>query len=147
MNIKENSFGDPTALPPGMFYKDLPMRRNVADASDERRGKSRFPLRCELRYKLVRDGALVQSGSGETMNIGSGGVWFTVESDVKVGAFVQLAISWPVLLDQACPIRLIVFGRVLRTGAGACACTIDKYEFRTRARVMPLAMPAFRRHA
>jgi hypothetical protein len=85
----------------------------------------------------VKDGASVRSGSGESINIGSGGVWFSVENDVAVGAFVQLSISWPVLLDQACPMRLIVFGRVLRGGSGACACTIDKYEFRTQARVVP----------
>jgi hypothetical protein len=119
-----------------MLWKDTPMQSKPKDTPDERRGKFRFPMHRELRYKLVKDGALVQSGAGETINIGSGGVWFSVESEVAVGAFIQLSISWPVLLDQSCPMRLIVFGRVLRSGSGACACSIDKYEFRTQARVM-----------
>jgi hypothetical protein len=32
--------------------------------------------------------------------------------------------------------RLVVFGRVVRTQPGFCACTVDKYEFRTQARTI-----------
>jgi hypothetical protein len=104
--------------------------------SDERRGKFRFPLRREVRYKVTKDGAILDSGDGQTTNIGSGGVAFTVERDIEPGTLIQLSISWPVLLDKACPMRLVVFGRVLRAGSGACACTIDKYEFRTQSRIL-----------
>lgn len=100
----------------------------------ERRGKCRFPLQRELRYKVLRDGASKEGGNGETYNIGSGGVFFTVDRDLPRGALIELSISWPVLLDDSCPVRLIVFGRVLRGGRGHCACTVDKYEFRTQAR-------------
>jgi hypothetical protein len=31
--------------------------------------------------------------------------------------------------------RLIAFGRVLRSEGGLTACTIDKYEFRTQGRI------------
>jgi hypothetical protein len=114
----------------------MPMQKKTLETSDERRVKFRFPMQRELRYKLYKDGAVLQSGTGETINIGSGGVWFSVEGEVAVGTFVQLSISWPVLLDQSCPMRLIIFGRAVRGGSGTCACTIDKYEFRTQARVM-----------
>ena len=119
-----------------MFWKDTPMHKKTV-TSDERRGKFRFPMHRELRYKLLKDGAVVQSGIGETINIGSGGVSFTADRELEAGTFVQLSISWPVLLDQSCPMRLIIFGRVLRSGEGASACTIDKYEFRTQARAVP----------
>jgi len=120
-----------------MFWHDSPMHNTSSDVPDERRGKFRFPLQREVRYKLVKDGTVLQSGTGETINIGSGGVSFTVERDVAVGSFVQLSVSWPVLLDKSCPMRLIIFGRVLRSDHGSCACTIDKYEFRTQARALP----------
>src|SRR5258708_14664918 len=78
----------------------------------ERRLKHRFAIQREIRYKMTADGAVVASGSGETLNVGSGGVSFATESSLMVGAFVELSISWPVLLDEICPMRLIVFGRI-----------------------------------
>lgn len=122
-----------------MFFKDLPTHNHESDARGERREKFRFPMQRELRYKLVKDGAVLESGIGETLNIGSGGVSFTVERNLAAGSFIQLSISWPVLLDKSCPMRLIIFGRVLRSAQGACACTIDKYEFRTQARTVQAA--------
>ena len=107
----------------------------------ERRGKCRFPLQRELRYKVIKDGVAREAGNGETYNIGSGGVLFTVDRDLAPGALIQLSISWPVLLDGNCPVRLIVFGRVLRSGRGHCACTVDKYEFRTQARGPDSSLP------
>jgi hypothetical protein len=107
----------------------------------ERRTKFRFPLQRELRYKLLEDDTIIASGSGETVNVSSGGVGLTVDQPLAVGAFVELSISWPVLLDASCPMRLIVFGRVVRTWENRCACTIDKYEFRTQARTMQVATP------
>ncbi len=119
-----------------MVWNDTSKHSASQSASDERRGKFRFPMQRELRYKLYKDGAVHESGTGETINIGSGGVWFSLEHHASVGSFIQLSISWPVLLDQACPMRLIIFGRVVRGGSGTCACTIDKYEFRTQGRAL-----------
>jgi len=119
-----------------MLWKETPMHIKTSDVPDERRGKFRFPLHRELRYKLIKDGAVLEAGIGETINIGSGGVSFAVERELAAGSFIQLSVSWPVLLDRSCPMRLIVFGRVLRSGGGVCACTIDKYEFRTQSRVL-----------
>ncbi|MGA2269536.1 MAG: hypothetical protein ABSH44_13790 [Bryobacteraceae bacterium] len=55
----------------------------------------------------------------------------TGEPELRPGTFIELSISWPALLDQTCPMRLIVFGRVLRGAGRTAACTLDKYEFRT----------------
>ena len=100
----------------------------------DRRAKARFPIRRELRFKVLDNGSIVSSGMGNTHDIGSGGVSFFSDGEAKVGSFVELSISWPVLLDDACPMRLIAFGRVVRSGGGWSACTIDKYEFRTQSR-------------
>ena len=42
-----------------------------------------------------------------------------------------------------CPMRLIVFGRILRCTGRKAVCTIDKYEFRTQARTVQTT-PAIR---
>jgi len=119
-----------------MFPKDIATLRTKAVSDSERRGKFRFPMQRELRYKLLKNGATVESGAGETVDIGSGGVGFAIGRSLPTNTFIELSISWPVLLDNSCPMRLIVFGRVVRTDPGKSACTIDKYEFRTQARVL-----------
>jgi len=108
--------------------------KNHNGKKEERRSKHRFGIQRELRYKLLEDDRIVASGLGNTIDIGSGGVAVATECRLKPGALVELAVSWPVLLDETCPMRLIVFGRVLRSSGRMAACTIDKYEFRTQAR-------------
>ena len=106
------------------------------NTAENRREKLRFPLQREVRYKLLKDGAPVEFGAGQTIDIGSGGVSFELGRDVPAGVFIELAISWPVLLGESCAMRLIAFGRVVRCEGGKCACTMDKYEFRTQSRVV-----------
>jgi hypothetical protein len=135
MKVIDNTFGSLPALVPAMFSKDVAtMEKLNADLEDERRSKFRFPIRRELRYKLLRDGAVAEAGLGETVDIGSGGIGFAIDRGLPVGAFIELSISWPVLLNESCPMRLNVFGRVVRNEPGKCACTVDKYEFRTQSR-------------
>lgn len=104
--------------------------------SSERRGKARFTIERELRYKLLKDGTMIEFGVGQTVDIGSGGVGFMVGRELPPGSFIELSISWPAVLEDTCPMRLIVFGRVLRNGDGKCACTIEKHEFRTQSRMI-----------
>ena len=109
---------------------------------NERRTKFRFEIERELRYKVVEDGTMISSGTGHTINVGSGGVAFAAEQQLTPGAFVELSIGWPVLLDETCLMRLIVFGRVLRSVGRKTVCSVDKYEFRTQSRsVQPAAAP------
>jgi hypothetical protein len=101
----------------------------------DRRGKWRFDLQRELRYKLLESEASVSAGVGRTMDISSSGVLFVAEHPLRPGALVEISISWPVLLNEDTPVRLIAFGRVVRSSGFATACTIDKYDFRTQAKV------------
>jgi hypothetical protein len=99
----------------------------------ERRVKARFRIRRELRYKLLEDNT---SGIGETIDMASGGVAIQIDHPLRAGTIIELAISWPVLLQDACPMRLIVFGRVVRNWGLKSACRVDRYEFRTQARTL-----------
>jgi len=119
-----------------MLFKHLSIAHSEAQDNQERRWKSRFPMQRELRYKLLKDGATVETGTGQTVDIGSGGVAFSTGSTLPAGNFIELSISWPVLLQDTCAMRLIVFGRVVRNADGMTACTVDKYEFRTQSRVI-----------
>ncbi|MCU1232197.1 MAG: type pilus assembly PilZ [Candidatus Solibacter sp.] len=108
---------------------------------NDRRAKYRFEIERDVRYKLAEDGVVVAAGTGRTLNICSGGVAFTSEQALTPGGFVELSISWPVLLDETCPMRLIVFGRLLRCSGQHAVCSIDKYEFRTQSRTFQPTAP------
>ena len=107
---------------------------DFTNTENDRRGKFRFAMERDVRYKVAADGAVVAAGSGQTINLCSGGVAFVTEQPLAAGGLVELSISWPVLLDETCPMRFIVFGRILRCNGRKTVCSIDKYEFRTSAR-------------
>jgi hypothetical protein len=107
---------------------------------NDRRSKSRFAMERDVRYKVAEDGVVVAAGSGQTINMCSGGVAIVAEQPLTAGGFVELSISWPVLLDETCPMRFIVFGRVLRCNGRRTVCSIDKYEFRTSGRTFQAAV-------
>lgn len=114
----------------------MPIIKSILEKPKDRRSKSRFPIQRELRYKVLRDRRVTETGNGKTVNMGSGGVAFRLDHDLTPGVLVELSISWPVLLENSCAVRLVTYGRLLRSRGGFCACTVDKYEFRTQARVM-----------
>jgi hypothetical protein len=96
----------------------------------ERRKKVRFSMTSELRYRLL-DGAA--TGQGMTIDLGSGGVAFMADNPLPLATFIELSVSWPVLLADSSPMRLNVVGRVLRSSGWLAVCTVDKYEFRIQA--------------
>jgi len=110
---------------------------------EERREKVRFGMGRDLRFKLLEESNVVEVGTGQTLNLSSSGVAFTATRPLRIGAYVELSISWPVLLNNTCPIRLIVFGRILRCESGKIACSMERHEFRTQARsLQPVPMQA-----
>jgi len=113
----------------------------VKETAVDRRKKARFPMSRELRFKVLENDAIVASGTGNTIDMGSGGICFYTNTLLRDGAFIEVSVSWPVTLEDATPMRLIAFGRVVRSSGMVSACTIDKYEFRTQARVTRSVTP------
>lgn len=106
----------------------------------DRRGKSRFAIRRDLRFKVLEREQIVSTGSGHTVDLSSQGVAFETANKLAVGELVELSISWPVLLDETCLMQLVVFGHVVRSRRSTVACTIDRYEFRTQRRATPISL-------
>jgi hypothetical protein len=103
---------------------------NGAD-EPERRPKLRFRIDSEVKYKLLFGQRVAEKGTGRTLNISSGGVWFTTEKMLTSGMPVELSLSWPVLLNDSCPMKLMIYGCVVRSNEKGAAVAIDRYEFRT----------------
>ncbi len=97
----------------------------------ERRTKRRFQIDQEVRYKMLYGQRIAETGVGRTFNISSGGVWFTTENMLTSGMPVELSMTWPVLLNDSCPMKLMIYGCVVRSNDKGAAVAIERYEFRT----------------
>jgi c-di-GMP-binding flagellar brake protein YcgR len=108
-------------------YKASP---NEAGRSDRRR-TDRFPLSCELVYRMSGKRLAHEQGSGTTIDMSSGGILFRCDRQLLPGKRIEMAISWPAQLDNRCGLKLIARGRVVRTDGMQAAVAIQQYEFRT----------------
>ena len=101
-------------------------------ADRERRIKRRFQIDQEVRYKMLYGQRIAETGVGRTMNVSSGGVWFSTENMLTSGMPVELSMTWPVLLNESCPMKLMIYGCVVRSNERGAAVAIERYEFRTQ---------------
>jgi len=97
----------------------------------ERRMKLRFRIDQEVKYKMLYGQRIAETGIGRTTNISSGGVWISTENMLTSGLPVELSMHWPVLLNDSCPMKLMIYGCVVRSNEKGAAVAIERYEFRT----------------
>ena len=107
--------------------------RNNNRAGD-RRLKRRYRIEQDVRYKMLYGQRVAETGSGKTTNISSGGVCFTTDSMLSIGIPVELSMNWPVLLNQSCLLKLMIYGCVVRSTDKGSAVVIERYEFRTQGK-------------
>lgn len=98
----------------------------------DRRSTIRFPIREDVRYRIVHYKTEIASGSGTTLNISSGGILFTTAEKLAIGSRVDLSVNWPVWLEDTCPLQFVVTGHVVRAESKQAVVQIDHYEFKTR---------------
>jgi hypothetical protein len=80
----------------------------------------RYDLKLELCWNLMWGRRVLDSGTGISVNLSSGGILFDAGRTLRFGRNVELFISWPVLLDDTVPLQLIISGCILRI-SGTCA--------------------------
>jgi hypothetical protein len=107
-------------------------KRKSKAEKDERRCKRRFKIEQNLRYKLLYGSRVTESGTGKTLNISSSGVWFSTENALGAGLPVELSMTWPARLNDVCPMKLMIYGCVVRSDKDGVALAIERYEFRTQ---------------
>jgi hypothetical protein len=106
----------------------------LREGEAERRTTRRFHIEQAVRYKLLDDHGTAATGLGATVNISSGGTWLTTDHPLSTGMQVELAMDWPVFLNGSCPMKLMIYGCVLRCNDHGAAVAIERYEFRTQSR-------------
>jgi hypothetical protein len=108
----------------------------------DRRDTSRFPLQEDVKYRLLHSKSSPISGSGQTLNIGSGGILFTTEQLLPVGRTVEISVNWPARLDGTCALKFVAVGRVIRAETNRAAVKIERYQFKTRGNGMAVMASA-----
>jgi len=103
----------------------------LTDISEDRRCKRRYPIELPVQYKIMKNYLVVGTGTGTSLDLSSGGIAFSTGTPLKIGSYLELSISWPVLLNQSCPLKLVASGRVVRSDHQRTAISLDRYEFRT----------------
>jgi hypothetical protein len=97
----------------------------------ERRFDRRYDIALDVRWKLVRRRKVLDSGTGRTIDLSSGGILFEAGRPLPVGLGVELSIAWPALLHNVAPMQLVVSGRIVRTNGSLAAIHMVQHEFRT----------------
>jgi hypothetical protein len=105
------------------------------DGSDtiggERRKDRRYHLQLELKWKLIRRRRLLDTGTGRTIDVSSGGIRFDAGRHLPEGLNVELSISWPVLLRNLAPMQLVATGKIVRCDGREVSMQTVQHEFRT----------------
>ena len=96
-----------------------------------RRQNRRYDLHLEVKWKLIRRRRVLETGSGQTLDISSGGIRFDAGRPLPPGLNVELSVTWPVLLHNVAPMQLVVAGRIVRSTGGKIAVQTTQNEFRT----------------
>jgi hypothetical protein len=118
------------------MHATSPTLHRVAPAetiSGDQRLNGRYPITLELQYKLLHKGRVEHLGVGRTLNISSGGVLFEADGLLPPTGPIELALSWPFLLEGICNLKLVMRGRIVRcdTGSRAIAVKAEYHEFHT----------------
>jgi hypothetical protein len=99
----------------------------MSAAQPARRKHQRFPITAHAEYVMAGSRAHAM-----TRNMSSGEILLTTQKTLRVGEAVKVLIDWSVLLEGRCHLRLVIFGKVLRSDRTGTAVGFTRYEFRIR---------------
>ncbi len=97
----------------------------------DRRQDRRYQLQLECKWKLIRRRKVLDTGTGNTIDISSGGLLFDAGRHLPEGLNVELSIAWPVLLHNVAPMQMVASGKIVRSNGRHAAIQTVAHEFRT----------------
>jgi hypothetical protein len=100
----------------------------------ERRASQRFPVVCDVRYRVIGLGAFEGFGSGKTVNMSSSGILLAVDDDLSPGSRIEIEMDWPFKREEAVSQKLIIMGQIVRSEKSAVALAgvkISRHTFQT----------------
>jgi hypothetical protein len=95
------------------------------------RAHRRYPISLSVHYKLLGTGRVDLWGSGQTLNLSTGGAYFECDDALPAKSGIELVMRWPFLLEGVCPLNLVMRGRIVRVDGRRIAVQAQYHEFRT----------------
>jgi hypothetical protein len=86
-----------------------------------------------VRYRRVKGKRILAVGVGNTVEVSSNQIRFTTQWPLLPGDRVQLAVDWPVKLDNSVLMKLEIYGCVVESESGTATMEIARYDLRTRS--------------
>ena len=112
----------------------------------DRRAKTRYPIECDLEYRVFRGRADIANGTGQTINMSSEGLLFYTRESLTQGSGIELTLNWPVTLDDRIPLTLRLKGNIVWSERDRAAAQIQSHEFRLgRRKLKGLELPLVRK--
>ncbi|HUA63473.1 MAG TPA: PilZ domain-containing protein [Verrucomicrobiae bacterium] len=96
----------------------------------DRRSERRYAVEIPLRYSYSQKG-VAYLGAGSVADLSRSGVRFVTDCPPPDGLDIELRLAWPFLLQNVCPLELIIRGKVMKTEARGTIVALEHYEFRT----------------
>jgi hypothetical protein len=103
----------------------------LLDGGRDPRRHRRYPISLNVTYKLFHNGRIERLGSGQTLDVSSGGACFECGDSFPIAGVIELVMNWPCLLEGVCPLKLVMRGRIVRVDGGRIAVEAERHEFRT----------------
>ena len=111
---------------------DFGKQNTEGDAiAGDRRQDRRYELQLDVKWSLIRRRRVLDTGTGQTIDMSSGGILFDAGRHLPEGLNVELSITWPVLLHNVAPMQLKASGRIVRSTGRKVAIQTTAHEFRT----------------
>jgi hypothetical protein len=97
----------------------------------DRRVDRRYEAELQLRFHYTNAEGVLCVGSGVTVELSRGAILFLTDDPPPAGADVEARIAWPFLLQDTCPLELVVRGSISGSGGRGTVLRLRSYEFRT----------------
>jgi len=91
----------------------------------------RYPISLSLRYRATSEHGVLL-GFGQTKMMSSKDIIFTAGDGLKPGMVAEIALAWPLLLDDCVPLQLVFDATITGSQDGVAEAHISAYDFRTR---------------
>ena len=91
-----------------------------------------YRIYANLTYRVLDGTRVLRRGTGRTTTMSSNRVLLETETWLPADTLIELSLSWPVMLDNRIPLKLVILGRTVMF-EGRVAVDILRHEFRTQA--------------
>jgi hypothetical protein len=117
-----------------LLVETVPGYASAAPFQRERRSHQRYPITFDVEYQVPGGNGVRLMGFGRTINISSRGVLLEIGDPLPNLCRIRLSINWPFLLDESIPLKLAMYGEIVRVAGNTIAVRATGHAFHTAGR-------------